>query len=71
MLAIDELKIVSAYRYRDVIREILPKARIVVDRFHVERMANEVIELTRTDADAQSAPRLHPDQLPGSASTGP
>ncbi|MGH2509079.1 MAG: ISL3 family transposase, partial [Ktedonobacteraceae bacterium] len=30
--------------YRDVVRETLPGARIVVDRFHIERMANEVIE---------------------------
>lgn len=33
--------------YRDVVRQTLPKARIVVDRFHIERMANEVIEEMR------------------------
>lgn len=33
--------------YRDVASQILPKARIVVDRFHIERMANEVIEQMR------------------------
>ncbi len=30
--------------YCDVVRQTLPKARIVVDRFHIQRMANEVIE---------------------------
>jgi transposase len=33
--------------YRDVARQTLPNARIVVDRFHIERMANEVIEQIR------------------------
>jgi len=33
--------------YRDVVRQTLPNARIVVDRFHIERMANEVIEQMR------------------------
>lgn len=33
--------------YRDVASQVLPKARIVVDRFHIQRMANEVIEQMR------------------------
>lgn len=33
--------------YRQVIQQTLPKARIVVDRFHIQRMANEVIEQMR------------------------
>lgn len=33
--------------YRDVASQVLPKARIVVDRFHIERMATEVIEQIR------------------------
>lgn len=33
--------------YRQVVQEALPKARIVVDRFHIQRMANEVLEKMR------------------------
>ena len=33
--------------YRQIVRETLPKARIVVDRFHIQRMANEVLEKMR------------------------
>ncbi len=33
--------------YRQVVKETLPKARIVVDRFHIQRMANEVLEKMR------------------------
>lgn len=33
--------------YRQVVQATLPKARIVVDRFHIERMANEVLEKMR------------------------
>lgn len=33
--------------YRQVVREALPQARIVVDRFHIQRMANEVLEKMR------------------------
>ncbi len=35
--------------YRDAVREILPKARIVVDKFHVVRMANEGMERIRKE----------------------
>lgn len=33
--------------YRQVMKETLPQARIVVDRFHIQRMANEVLEKMR------------------------
>ncbi|HET9033833.1 MAG TPA: ISL3 family transposase [Dokdonella sp.] len=33
--------------YRQVMKEALPEARIVVDRFHIQRMANEVLEKMR------------------------
>jgi len=33
--------------YRQVIRDTLPKARMVIDRFHIQRMANEVLETMR------------------------
>ncbi len=33
--------------YRDIVQELLPQARIVVDKFHIQRMANEVLETMR------------------------
>lgn len=33
--------------YRQVVHATLPQARIVVDRFHIQRMANEVLEKLR------------------------
>ena len=33
--------------YRDVVRNTLPDARIVVDRFHIQRMANDALEKLR------------------------
>lgn len=33
--------------YRQVIRSTLPQARVVVDKFHIQRMANEVLEKMR------------------------
>ena len=35
--------------YRKAIREVLPPARIVVDKFHVVRMANEARERIRKE----------------------
>jgi transposase len=35
--------------YREAIREVLPHARIVVDKFHVVRMANEALERIRKE----------------------
>lgn len=35
--------------YREAIREVLPQARIVVDKFHVVRMANEALERIRKE----------------------
>lgn len=33
--------------YRQVVRATLPQARIVVDRFHIQRMANDALEKLR------------------------
>lgn len=33
--------------YRQVVQASLPRARIVIDRFHIQRMANEVLEKMR------------------------
>lgn len=33
--------------YRQVVHTTLPEARIVVDKFHIQRMANEVLEVLR------------------------
>lgn len=33
--------------YRQVVHATLPQARIVVDKFHIQRMANEVLEVMR------------------------
>jgi transposase len=41
--------------YREAVREVLPHTRIVVDKFHVVRMANEALERVR---------KLHRAQLP-------
>lgn len=41
--------------YRQVIRETLPQARIVIDRFHIQRMANEVLEKVRKRSRASLA----------------
>lgn len=33
--------------YKQVVRATLPQARIVVDRFHIQRMANDALEKLR------------------------
>jgi transposase len=33
--------------YRDAVREQMPQAQIIVDRFHIQRMANEAMEKVR------------------------
>lgn len=33
--------------YKDAVRDVMPQARIVVDKFHVVRMANECLEVVR------------------------
>lgn len=35
--------------YHDLVRELLPQARIVVDKFHVVRMANQCLEAVRKE----------------------
>jgi transposase len=35
--------------YRDAVREIMPQARIVIDKFHVVRMANQCLETVRKE----------------------
>lgn len=35
--------------YKDAVRDVMPQARIVVDKFHVERMANDCLETVRKE----------------------
>jgi transposase len=35
--------------YKDAVRDVMPQARIVVDKFHVVRMANECLEAVRKE----------------------
>ncbi|MFC4766861.1 ISL3 family transposase [Effusibacillus consociatus] len=35
--------------YRDAVRTVLPKATIIIDKFHVVRMANQALETIRKD----------------------
>ncbi|MDA8417181.1 MAG: ISL3 family transposase [Betaproteobacteria bacterium] len=35
--------------YKDAVREVMPQARIVVDKFHVVRLANECLEVVRKE----------------------
>ena len=35
--------------YKDAVRDVMPQARIVVDKFHVVRMANECLEKVRKE----------------------
>ena len=42
--------------YRSAVREVLPQAAIVVDKFHITRMANEVVETVRKGLKAGLTP---------------
>lgn len=33
--------------YKDAVRDVMPQARVVIDKFHVVRMANECLEVVR------------------------
>jgi transposase len=35
--------------YKDAVREVMPQAKIVIDKFHVVRMANECLETVRKE----------------------
>jgi transposase len=43
--------------YRDVVRDLFPNARIVVDKFHIFRMANEAMEKVRKRTRAELSDR--------------
>jgi len=43
--------------YRDAVRTVLPKATIVVDKFHVVRMANYAVELVRKSLRESISPK--------------
>lgn len=43
--------------YRDAVREVLPDAGIVVDKFHVLKMANAALDQVRKSAGAELPPR--------------
>lgn len=42
--------------YRDAVQAVLPDARIVIDKFHVVRMANDALEKVRKTAPRRSWP---------------
>ena len=35
--------------YRDVVSDLMPKAKIIVDKYHVVRMANQSLETVREE----------------------
>ena len=43
--------------YRDAVREVLPDAGLVVDKFHVVKMANAALDQVRKSAGAELPPR--------------
>ncbi len=43
--------------YRDAVKTVLPDARIVIDKFHVVKMANEAIEKVRKALRAELTPK--------------
>lgn len=54
-----EVVVIDMWRaYRDVAREILPQADVVVDRFHVERMATRGLETVRRALHEDLTPAL-------------
>ncbi len=44
--------------YRDTVLQVLPDAKIVIDKFHVVKMANEAIERIRKSFKAELAPKV-------------
>ncbi len=43
--------------YRDAVQAVLPDARIVIDKFHVVRMANDAVEKVRKSLREQLTPK--------------
>jgi transposase len=46
--------------YRDAVRAVIPQAEIVVDKFHVVRMANEAMERVRKNLRESLTPKQRP-----------
>jgi transposase len=44
--------------YRDAVLQVLPQAKIVIDKFHVVKMANEAVECTRKSFKAELTPKV-------------
>ena len=44
--------------YRDAVLQVLPDAKIVIDKFHVVKMANEAVERIRKSFKAELAPKI-------------
>lgn len=44
--------------YRDAVMHVLPEAKIVIDKFHVVKMANEAVERTRKSFKAELSPKI-------------
>lgn len=45
--------------YRDLVHTVLPQANIVIDKFHIQRMANEALEIVRKTLREQLTDRQH------------
>jgi len=44
--------------YRDAVLQVLPEAKIVIDKFHVVKMANEAVERIRKSFKAELTPKV-------------
>jgi len=44
--------------YRDAVLQVLPQAKIVIDKFHVVKMANEAVERIRKSFKAELSPKV-------------
>ena len=44
--------------YRDAVLQVLPQAKIVIDKFHVVKMANEAVECIRKSFKAELTPKV-------------
>jgi len=44
--------------YRDAVEQVLPQAKIVIDKFHVVKMANEAVECIRKSFKAELTPKV-------------
>lgn len=50
--------------YKDAVLQMLPGAKIVVDKFHVVKIANEAVERIRMSFKAEPAPKVRRTLMP-------